>query len=139
MVFSSLTQLAAQEAQPTSSSQAPLTLTLQDALARARNNSVQFQAALTDQGIAREDKVQARAALLPSVNYNNAFLYTQGNGTSSARFIANNAVHEYLSQGDVHQVLGLSGVSDYRRARALEAVARAKAEIAARGLVVTVV
>lgn len=116
-----------------------LTLTLQDALARARTNSVAFQAALTDQGLAREDKVQARANLLPGVNYNNAFLYTQGNGTTSGRFIANNSVHEYLSQGDVHQVLGFSGVSDYRRARALEAVARAKAEIAARGLVVTVV
>jgi outer membrane protein TolC len=48
-------------------------------------------------------------------------------------------VHEYLSQGDVHQVIGYAQVSDYRRARALESVARAKAEIAARGLVVTVV
>jgi outer membrane protein TolC len=118
---------------------APLTLTLQDALARARANSVQFQAALTDQGLAHQDNVQARAALLPSVNYNNAYLYTQGNGTTAGRFIASNAVHEYLSQGDVHQAIGYTQISDYRRARALEAVARAKAEIAARGLVVTVV
>jgi outer membrane protein TolC len=118
---------------------APLTLTLQDALARARVNSVQFQAALTDQGLAHQDNVQARAALLPSVNYNNAYLYTQGNGTTAGRFIASNAVHEYLSQGDVHQAIGYTQISDYRRARALEAVARAKAEIAARGLVVTVV
>src|SRR5262249_31550853 len=42
-----------------SPTQAPLTLTLQDALTRARTNSVQFQAALTDQGLAHEDKVQA--------------------------------------------------------------------------------
>jgi outer membrane protein TolC len=121
------------------SKQAPLTLTLQDALARARANSVQFQAVLTDQGLARQDNVQARAALLPSVNYNTAYLYTQGNGTSAGRFIASNAVHEYLSQGDIHQVVGYAQISDYRRARALEAVARAKAEIGARGLVVTVV
>lgn len=121
------------------STQAPLTLTLQDALARARSNSVQFQAALTDQGLAQQDKVQARAALLPSVTYNTAYLYTEGNGTPSGVFIANNGVHEYLSQGDVHQAVGYSQISDYRRSRALEAMARAKAEIAARGLVVTVV
>ena len=48
--------------------QAPLTLTFQDALARARANSVQFQSALTAHGLAHEDKVQARAALLPSVS-----------------------------------------------------------------------
>lgn len=121
------------------STQAPVVLTLQDALTRARTNSVVFQSALTDQGIAQQDSVQARAALLPSVTYNNQFIYTQGNGTPTGRFIANNGVHEYLSQGNVHQALGLSMVSDYRRAQALESVARAKAEIAARGLVVTVV
>lgn len=121
------------------STEPPLTLTLQDALTRAKGNSVQFQAALTDQGLAKQDKVQARAALLPSVNYNTAYLYTEGNGTASGVFIANNGVHEYLSQGDVHQVIGYSQVADYRRSRALEAVARARAEIAARGLVVTVV
>ena len=118
---------------------APLVLTLTDALARARSNSVVLQAALTDQGIAHQDNAQARAALLPSVTYNNSFIYTQGNGTTTTRFIANNGVHEYLSQGDVHQALGVSLVADYRRAGALESVARAKAEIAARGLVVTVV
>src|SRR5215467_9333020 len=121
------------------STEPPLTLTLQDALARAKGNSVQFQAALTDQGLAKQDKVQARAALLPSVNYNTAFIYTEGNGTPAGVFIAANGVHEYLSQGDVHQVIGYSQVADYRRSRALEAVSRAKAEVAARGLVVTVV
>jgi outer membrane protein len=121
------------------STQPPLTLTLQDALARARTNSVQFQSAATDQGLAHQDNVQARAALLPSVNYNTGYIYTEGNGTPSGVFLANNGVHEYLSQGDVHQVVGYSQIADYRRARALEAVARAKAEIAARGLVVTVV
>lgn len=124
------------------STQAPLTLTFQDALARARANSVQFQSALTDQGLAHQDSVLARAGLLPSVNYNTTYLYTQGGTLTPAfavRYIANNAVHEYLSQGDIHQVVGYSLVSDYRRSGALEALARAKAEIASRGLVVTVV
>jgi outer membrane protein TolC len=100
---------------------------------------VEFQAALTDAAIAHEDKVQARAGLLPSVAYNNQYIYTEGNGTASGRFIANNAVHEYLSQGNAHEAVSLSGVADLRRTQALEAVARAKAEIATRGLVVTVV
>ncbi|HET6844037.1 MAG TPA: TolC family protein [Candidatus Angelobacter sp.] len=117
---------------------APLTLTLQDALARARANSVQFQAALTDQGVAHQDKIQAFAALLPSVAYNNQAIYTQSNGAQPV-FIANNAPHEYVSQANVHESLALSGVSDFHRSRALEAVTRAKTEIAARGLVVTVV
>ena len=139
MTLSALVQVAAQEAQPASSAQAPLTLTLQDALTRARSNSVRFQAALTDQGVAREDKVQARAALLPSVAYNNSFIYTEPNGTPSGAFIAANSVHEYLSQGDIHLAVGYSNYADYRRSGALEAVARAKAEVAKRGLVVTVV
>jgi outer membrane protein TolC len=120
-------------------SNAPLTLTLQDALERAKKNNPEYRAALTDFGLAKEDKVQSRAALLPNVNYNAAFLYTEGNGTASGRYVANNGVHEYLSQGNVHQDISLATIADYRRARAAEAVARARSEIAARGLVVTVV
>lgn len=140
---------------PTSQSQgAPLTITLQDALQRARQNDPQYRsAAVTDLGVAREDRVQARAGLLPGVNYNNSFIYTQGTGPlpascaattttaqncPPARFIANNGVHEYISQGDVHEGLSLTNVADYRRSSAALAQARAKAEIATRGLVVTV-
>src|SRR5216684_697817 len=117
-----------------------LRLTLQDALARARKNSTQFQSALTDAGLAREDKIQARDALLPGVNYNTQALYTESNGPGNGvRYIANNSVHEYISQGNVHQTLDLASISSFRRASAAAAVARAKAEIASRGLVVTVV
>ncbi len=126
----------------TTNLQAPastVSLTLADALTRARANSPQFQAALTQLGLAREDRVQARAALLPGVDYNNGFIYTEGNGTPSGRFIANNGPHEYISQGAVQQVVGLGQVADYRRTAAAQALARAKAEIAARGLTVTVV
>jgi outer membrane protein TolC len=122
-----------------SSPQSTVNLTLTDAITRARANSPQFQAALTQFGLAREDRVQARAVLLPNADYNNAFVYTQGNGTASGRFIANNGVHEYISQGAVQQVIGVGQFADYRRASAAQALARAKAEIAVRGLVVTVV
>lgn len=143
---------SAQQPAAAAPTQAPLTLTLQDAIQRARANSLPFQSALTDQGVAHEDTVQARAALLPKLDYNNNFIYTQPASapTGSAdvgqvvsqqipRFIANNAVHEYLSQGVAEESLGYAQLADLRRARALEAVARAKAEIAARGLVLTVV
>jgi outer membrane protein TolC len=116
-----------------------LRLTLQDALARARKNSVEFQAAATDAAIAGEDRKQARDALLPSVTYNNQFLYTQGTGNGGVRYIANNTIHEYVSQGNVHEVIDLAGVASYTRAAAAAAVAKARAEIASRGLVVTVV
>ena len=120
---------------------APLTITLQDALRRAQTNGVQFQTAVLATRIARENRVQARAAFLPSVNYSTQYLYTEGNGTPSGVFIANNAVHEYLSQGNAHEALNLGPgqIAAYRRSGAALALARAKEQIAARGLVVTVV
>lgn len=118
---------------------APATLTLQDALALARKNSPELHAFVADLGIAHEDRAQARDAFLPSVNYTNQFIYTEGNGTPSGRFIANNGVHEYVSYGNVHEaLLDGSQLAAYGRAHAAEALARAREEIAARGLAVTV-
>ena len=117
----------------------PVVLTLADALARAKANSPQFQAAVTELGLAREDRYQARAALLPGVDYNNSFIYTQGNGTATGRYIGNNGVHEYISQGVAHETIGAAQVLDYQRTAAAHALAKARAEIAARGLTVTVV
>jgi outer membrane protein TolC len=119
---------------------APLVLTFQDAVARARKNLPQFLSARTDLGLAHQDKVQARAALLPSLTSGTQFLYTEANGTPSGVFIANNAIHEYVAQGNAHEVLNLAGgeIHDLRRTRAAEAAARARLEIAGRGLVVTV-
>jgi outer membrane protein TolC len=115
-------------------------LTLQDALAMARRNNVTYQGAVTDAAIAHEDKKQAIAALLPSANYNTSEIYTQGTGVNhSIIFIANNAVHEYVSQGDVHESIDAAAIADARRSAAAAAAARARAEIASRGLVVTVV
>ena len=132
---------AGASAQVSNQQGAPPTITLQDALQRARTNLPQFQSALTDLGVAKQDKVIARAAMLPSVNYTTQALFTQANGTFSGVYIAANSVNEYISQGNVHEVINLAGgqFSDYRRAGAAQAVAEAKAEIATRGLQVTVV
>src|SRR5260370_9111628 len=118
----------------------PRRLTLQDALALARKNSTQFQAAQTDAAISRQDRYQAATALLPGVTYNTQALYSQSNGPGNpVRFIANNAVHEYISQANIHETIDLAGISSLRRASAVAALARARAEIASRGLVVAVV
>ncbi|HVH88589.1 MAG TPA: TolC family protein [Terriglobales bacterium] len=127
-----------------SDSQAPIVITLQDALKRARNLDTTYRTALTAAGVAREDHVQSRAALLPSLAYNNQYLYTQGTGlpttlTADTRYIANNGVHEYISQGNVHEVISGAQFADFNRTAAAAAAARANAEVAARGLVTTVV
>ena len=153
-VASGFAQVAAtaqtQDTSATATSGAPVTITLQDTLQRARLNDPQYRSAITDLGLAREDRVQARAGLLPNVNYDNSFIYTQGTGSlpvncanstlgcPTSKFIANNGVHEYISQADVHQAVSLTNFADYRRSSAALAQARAKAEIATRGLVVTV-
>lgn len=126
-------------------SQAPVVITLKDALERARKLDPTYRTALTAAGVAREDHVQARAAMLPSLVYNNQYLYTQGTGLPSAslttdtRYIANNGVHEYISQGNAHEVISGTQFADYSRTAAAAAAARANAEVAARGLVTTVV
>jgi outer membrane protein TolC len=118
----------------------PLTITLEDALTRARANAPQlYSATLAAEG-AHEDRVQARAAMLPSVNWNNQFIYTQPNGTPSGVFISNDGPHVYNNQMVVHgEILSPARRAEYRRTIAAEAVARAKADVAARGLVATVV
>ena len=104
-------------------------------------------------GVLHEDAKQARNTLLPTVTYNNSALYTQsipGAETVSTAgraepvaappviYIANNAPHEYTSQADIHESIDMSALSNWRRASAAAAVARAQVEIAKRGLVVTV-
>jgi outer membrane protein len=129
-------------AQISASQNAPQAVTLEDALKRARQLDPTYRTALTAAGVAREDHVQARAALLPGLSYNTQYLYTQGRGlpvTGDTRYIANNGVHEYLSQGNAHEVVSGTQFADYRRTAALAAAARANAEVATRGLVATIV
>jgi outer membrane protein len=120
---------------------APLRLTLQNAIALARKNEPTYNSAVTAAGVAGETRAQSRDALLPSVNFNTALITTQSNQNTSngVTFIANNAPHEYISQGNVHQQLDLVSWETYRSTAAQAAAAKAKAEVAARGLVVTVV
>ena len=113
-------------------------ISLTSAIALARKNSIVYNAAVTEAASAGIDRALARDALLPQVNFNNEYLYTQSNNHGGVRYIANNAVHEYTSQGNVHEAFDIAMVANYRKISATAALARAKAEIASRGLVVTV-
>ena len=118
----------------------PLVITLQDAVARAKQYGMQIQSANLNLAIAREDRAQAKAATLPTLNAFNQFIYTEGNGTPSGVFIANDGVHVYNEQAQVHEeLLSLVRRAEIRRALAAEAVARARIEVAQRGLNATVV
>src|SRR5579862_1018288 len=120
--------------------QGAITVKLEDALARARQYGGQIQTANSAVLQAREDTAQTRAARLPSVNAFNQFIYTQGNGTPSGVFVANDGVHIYNEQAVVHEeVLAFVRHGEMNRALALEAIARAKVEVAARGLNATVI
>jgi outer membrane protein TolC len=124
----------------------PITLT--QAIAQARANEPAFAAAAANEKVAALDLSIARAALLPDATYHNQVLYTEPNGArngggpigsqAAPRFIANNAVREYASQGIITETLGVGRVTAVSRAAAADAVAAAELEIARRGLVAAV-
>jgi outer membrane protein TolC len=119
---------------------APVAIDLTSALQRARDYNQQFMAAQFAAQSAREDRIQAKAALYPTLNWLNQYIYTQGNGTPSGVFVANDGVHIYNEQAAVHaELFSLTKRADYRRAAAAEATARARLEVARRGLTAVVV
>jgi outer membrane protein TolC len=136
-------QTASDGAQPSSqaSTGAPVTITLQDAIARARKYYSVYRSAQTNAALAEESRKQARASLLPSINYTQQYLGTEGNGrTPNGRFVTNDGVHVYRAWGVFHEDMpaGFFALAPYRRAVAGAALAQAQAEIARRGLTVTV-
>jgi outer membrane protein TolC len=141
--------LAAGTAQTSSPTSTP-PLTLDDAIKLAEANEPSFAGAVAESRATSLESKDAKAGLLPSVTLHNQYLFTESNHTKAATsqgglsqslpvFIANNAVHEYTSQGTVNETVGLAGVAAVRLADANAARARAELEIARRGLVSTVV
>jgi outer membrane protein TolC len=129
-----------QLSQPGKEAPPPRVLTLQEAMELARINSPQLASANITALLAHEDRVQAKAALLPNANWFNQFIYTQPNGTPSGVFVANDGPHVYNNWAIVHGDIFAPGKrAEFQRATVAEAVARAKADIAGRGLIATVV
>jgi outer membrane protein TolC len=128
---------------------AAVVISLSEAIHRAQQNEPAFASALAAQKSAAIDRYLARAALLPSAVYHNQALYTQPNGQTSPAlhggaqvspiFIANNAVHEYISQASINETVGLKQFADAQVAAANAARAAAELEIARRGLISSVI
>src|SRR4029077_15056366 len=89
--------------QPSGPGQAapPITVTLQDALERARKLDPTLLGAVSDARSAHEDRLQARNAMLPSITATTQYLGTQGDGgkISDGRFVTNDGVHVYRAWG----------------------------------------
>lgn len=142
-------QSPGQATQPDPNAAPPVTLGLSEAIQRAQRNEPGFAAALAESKATRLDRSIARAALLPNAINHNQYLFTQSNGAKNAGgqagfqpapiFIANNAIHEYASQGSVTESLGPRRFADLQIATAGAARAAAEFEIARRGLVSAVV
>jgi outer membrane protein TolC len=123
-------------------------ITLEEAIHRAQANEPGYATALAEARVAALDRSIARAGLLPDATYHNQYLYTQPNGTANQagqsgsqaapKFIANNAVREYASQGVFNENIGVAQVAELKRANAAAALASAQLEIARRGLVAAV-
>lgn len=113
----------------------PLTIDLAQALARARQYGGQVQSANLTLSQATEDRVQARAAALPQASALSQYIHTQANGSASGVFVSNDGVHVFNDQGLVHQdLMPVFMRAEQQRAAAAEAVARAKVDVAARGV-----
>jgi outer membrane protein TolC len=136
-------QSSSQPVAGTATATETITISLQEAIKRAEGSEHNYATAMADSKVAGLDKSIARAGLLPSAIYHNQALYTQPNGQGQGigtpfKFISNNSVHEYASQGVFTEEVGLAQVSSLRRADAAAALASAELEIARRGLVSTV-
>ena len=139
------TQAVIQLQQPQGPGQAtpPITITLKDALDRAQKNDAGYLTAVGDAKSAHEDRQQARNAMLPSFSGTTQFLNTQATGNpqiGEGRFVTNDGVHVYRAWVVFHQDFSPTTymMTGIHRADALQAIANARAEIARRGLTVTV-
>ena len=128
--------LAQAPAAPGPSQAAPATLTLADALKLAETNFPQYISALSDANVAHEDLLQSRGAIRPQASFRSDYLGTQGNGVlSGGRFVTNDGVHVYREWGLVHQDFTAAYTrTGIQKAAESEALARAKVDIARRGL-----
>jgi outer membrane protein TolC len=116
-----------------------LEISLKDALERARQHANVIQSAGLAAQIAHEDRVQSKAAQLPQAGLVNQFIYTQPNGSDTGVFVANNGARVFTNQVNVHEDLSLVNRYAYQRTIAAESIAKARVDLAARGLVATVV
>lgn len=128
---------------PDAPAAAPVVLTLQDALERARQNDATFQTAVADAEVAAGDRAQAKSSMLPAISYSTQYLGnspTPNNVLPNGRFVSLDGVHMYRAWGIAHEDLSANVLrgSTLQRAQAAEVAAQQKVEVARRGLALTV-
>ncbi|MEP7353981.1 MAG: TolC family protein [Acidobacteriota bacterium] len=128
------------QAPPASSNVAGnVSIDLKEAVRRAQVYSQQFLSGTVGVAAAQELRKQAKSALLPSASLLSQYALTQPNGSDAGVFVANNGTHEYIEQATVHSdIFSVTRRAEYRKSIAAEATARARVDIAARGIVVAV-
>ena len=131
-------------------SNAPVEITLAEAIRRAEASEPGYAAARGASQSAALDRSIARAGLLPSARLYSQDIYTQPNGIYTEgdagqpsaplpKFVANDSrPWEYIAQGIAEETFSLAGAAAVRHADAAAAMAAAEQEIARRGLVAAV-
>jgi outer membrane protein TolC len=128
---------------------APVTITLDDAIRLAQASEPGYAAAKATSQSADLDRSIARAGLLPSARLYNQDIYTQPNGiyaeggegvsSPNPKFVANDSrPREYIAQGIAEETLSVAGFAGVHHANAAADMASAEQEIARRRLVIAV-
>jgi outer membrane protein TolC len=128
---------------PEAPAAAPVVITLQDALDRAKQNDLTFQTSIADAAVAAGDRAQAKASMLPTISYSTQYLGnspTPNNVLPNGRFVSLDGTKMYRAWGIAHQDLSANVLlgTTLHRAQAAEVAAQQKLEVARRGLALTV-
>ena len=125
----------------------PVSISLAQAQQRALKIEPSLLSARAAYAASRYDRSIARSALLPQAEIIGEYLFTESNGRpfggtlpgeSGPVFIANNAVHEYISQFQATENMSLAAIAKYHATFAAQLQAEAEQDIAQRGLYLTV-
>jgi len=128
-------------AHPDAPAGAPLVLTLADALQRAKQNEPAFLASMADAANAEDDRVQAKASMLPAFGATTQYVGNQESpGLRTGRFVSMDGVNMYRAWLTARQEISTNTFTGalLRKADAAAEAAKAKLDVAQRGLVVTV-
>lgn len=124
----------------------PVSISLAQAQQRARMIEPSLLSARAAYASSKSDRTIARSAFLPQADVIGSYLFTESNGTFHGAtlpgpgpvFVANNQVHEYISQFEATESMSLAAIAKYRSTSALQLQAEAEQDIAQRGLLATV-
>ena len=129
-------------AHPDAPSGAPLVVTLADALQRAKQYEPTFLASAAEAAIADDDRAQAKASLLPAFGATTQYIGNQDSphGLRTGRFVSMDGVNMYRAWLTAHQEISTGTFTGalLRKADAAAEAAKARLDVAQRGLVVTV-